>query len=311
MRISLTGIFTAAFAGLALAAASPADAGGSTGGYSPIAAQKVNSLTVKNKCGYKIWMQQQNITGAPDIVKIKKGKSYTYSIDPAGVPSARVWPKVGCDGDGQNCEIGQTLPPCPAAGCQPAIDSLVEPTFACVGHGCDVSKAVTFYDISQVDGYTLPFKLKASGTVDNDACVNVNCNRFSNSACPKKADLSSDGKYPQYKKVNLKARDPATNDVIGCFSPCEKLTAGTSVGGFGYKADDDQAILYCCPSFKDDPDRTQAVKKACKKGPVPDSDYVSFVHKACRKNAYAWAYDDVNGNHSCTGYVKLKMTVCP
>ena len=44
---------------------------------------------------------------------------------------------------------------------------------------------------------------------------------------------------------------------------------------------------------------------------MPDSDYVSFVHKACRKKAYAWAYDDVNGNHSCTGYTQLKMIVCP
>lgn len=272
---------------------------------------RANSLKVKNSCDFAVWMQQQNITGAPEIKKLKSGKSYTYAILPAGVPSARVWPKKGCDKNGQNCKIGQTLPPCPSTGCQPAIDSLVEATFACVGPGCDVTKANTFYDISQVDGYTLPFRLTAKGTETNSACVNVNCSKFSNSSCPKNEDISSNGKYPQYKSVDLRARNPSTNKVIGCFSPCEKLTAGTAVGGFGLAPDSDQAILYCCPSFKDDPQRTKQVQKACLAGPVPDTKYVNFVHKACNSRAYAWAYDDINGNLSCTGFTRLTMEICP
>ena len=31
----------------------------------------------------------------------------------------RIWPKVGCGGDGQNCLFGQSSAPCPSGGCQP------------------------------------------------------------------------------------------------------------------------------------------------------------------------------------------------
>ncbi len=31
----------------------------------------------------------------------------------------RIWPKVGCGGDGQNCVFGQSSAPCPSGGCQP------------------------------------------------------------------------------------------------------------------------------------------------------------------------------------------------
>lgn len=296
---------------MAVAVLGPVPVSAQTGGMSVPEKAKVNSLSVKNSCKYTIWMQQQNIASAPEIVKLKSGKSYTYAIDPAGNASARVWPKKGCDKNGQNCKIGQTIPPCPAGGCQPAIDSLVEGTFACVAHGCDVSTATSFYDVSQVDGYTLPFKLTAKGTETNAACKNVNCKKFSNSNCPKNENLSSNGKYNQYKSVDLRARNVSTNKVIGCFSPCEKLTAGTASGGYGLAPDSDQAILYCCPSFKNNPAKTKKVQEACLAGPVVDTKYVNFVHKACNSRAYAWAYDDINGNLSCTGYTKLTMDVCP
>ncbi|MEJ8573924.1 hypothetical protein [Microbaculum marinum] len=296
----------AAVAFIVLASQVPSAA---TGGMTPVPEAAKSTLKVVNQCNFKVWLQQENIDGAPELVKVGKGKSYTYKIVPQGDPSTMVWAKKGCDKNGNNCKIGQTRDPCPASGCMPDFNSRVEATWGCTGPGCDNS--VTYYDTSQVDGYTFPFLLRAKGSVDNDACVNVNCNRFSNSACPRKEDLSSNGKYPKYNKVDLRARDPQSGKVLGCFSPCEKMTAGKSAGGYGFAADDPQAILYCCPSFANNPQKTEKVKQRCLAGPVPDSDYVSFVHKACRKRAYGWAYDDVNGLHVCGGTTRLVMKVCP
>jgi hypothetical protein len=301
-----------ALAGLGLAMAVSAD--GPAGAQVFQAQQQSsaqNTLKVVNQCSFDVWLQQDNIDFAPQIVKLGPGGKYTYKINPAGDPSTMVWPKTGCNSQGQNCKVGQTRAPCPATGCMPDFNSRVEATWACVGAGCIIENANTYYDTSQVDGFTYAFKLNATGTVANPACEKVNCNLFSTANCPQHEDLSSGGRYPKYADVDLRARSPANNKVIGCFSPCEKLTAGTSAGGYGYKPEDDQAILYCCPSFGSDTKRTKEVKQACLKGPVPKTDYVNFVHKACRDRAYAWAYDDVDGNHSCSGIVDLVMQICP
>lgn len=277
-------------------------------------AQANSTLTVVNQCTKTVWMQQQNIDNAPSVVKLAPGKSHTYKIVKSGDPSTRVWPKLGCDSSGNDCTVGQSVPPCPAAGCTPAMDSLVEASFACItgGSNCPVDKATTYYDVSQVDGFTLPFKVEAQGSASNPACENVSCSGFNvKKGCPSNEDLSSDGKYPALASEDLHAYSPGTKQVIGCFSPCEKLTAATVYGGLGYAATDDQALLYCCPSFENDPEKTNAVREACLAGPVPNTQYVDYVHKTCGDNAYAWAYDDANGLKSCNGTTKIKMTICP
>lgn len=276
-------------------------------------AQAGSSLTVVNKCTKTVWIQQQNIDNAPAVVKIASGKSHTYDIVDSGDPSTRVWPKVGCDSNGDNCTIGQSVPPCPAAGCSPAMDSLVEASFACVSGGtdCPVDSATTYYDVSQVDGFTLPFKVEATGSSPNSACQTVSCSAFNmKTGCPTNENLSSGGLYPHLASEDLHAYAPGTKQVVGCFSPCEKLTAATAYGGLGYKSTDPQALLYCCPSFtKEKP--TEIVQKACTRGPVSKTQYVKYVHKTCNDNAYAWAYDDADGLKSCNGYTNIKMTICP
>ena len=276
---------------------------------------KGHKLKVVNKCKFPVWMEQQQISGAPRIVMIRRNKSHTYNIDSAGDASTRIWAKTGCDrkgaDKGQNCNVGQTIKPCPDGGCQPAIDSLLEATWACVGPGCDVKSAKTFYDTSQVDGYTYPFKIKAKGSVPNNACLNVNCAASSVSTCPTDEDLSSDGAFPEYAHEDLRYKSIKTGEFVGCMSPCEKMTAGTVDGGYAFRASDPQAILYCCPSFNDKPAKTKKVRDACLAGPVPDTEYVNNVHTYCGSRAYAWAYDDVNGNHACQGITTLVMKLCP
>lgn len=295
----LVRLLSAAVVSLAAWAASPALADG-------------NKLTIKNACTYKIWIQQLNVDGAPVVVSIPAGKSHTYDINAKGDESTRFWPKSGCNSSGWNCKVGESQGKpksgggytCPSGGCSPPVDSKIEVNWACVGSGCSVSKAKTFYDISQVDGFTLPFQIKAKGSVSNPACEPTNCQALDmTSDCPTSEDLSSGGKYANLKKVDLRVRDPKTKAIIGCFSPCEKLTYSANFGGLGYLPTSPQAQLYCCP--------TPPVSSGqCTAGPVPKTQYVKTVHKSCGDKAYAYAYDDADGNHACQGYTTITMTIC-
>lgn len=277
----------------------------------PAAAADGNRLTVKNACTTKIWIQQLNVDNAPVVVALKPGASHTYKIVAKGDESTRFWPKSGCDSTGYNCAVGESQGKpkggaytCPKAGCSPPVDSKVEVNWACVGTGCSVKSAKTFYDISQVDGFTLPFNIKASGSVNNPACENTKCAALDmKKGCPTAENLSTNGQFPALKKVDLRMRHPTTNAVVGCFSPCEKLTA-SNFGGLGYAPGSAEAQYYCCP--------TPPISSGqCNAGPVPKTGFVKTVHKACGDKAYAFAYDDADGNHACQGYTSITMTICP
>jgi len=278
----------------------------------PAVAADGNTLTIKNACTYKIWIQQLNVDGVPTVVAIPAGKKHTYKIKDVGDVSTRFWPKSGCNSQGYNCKVGESQGKpkkgggysCPKQGCAPPVDSKIEVNWACVGGGCNVGKALTYYDISQVDGFTLPFSVKAEGSKKNSACISTNCAELDmTSDCPTSEDLSTNGKYPSLKKVDLRMREPKSNKIVGCFSPCEKLTGGSNYGGLGYAPSSDEAAYYCCP--------TPPISSGqCQKGPVAKTSYVKNVHKACHGKAYAYAYDDANGNHACQGYTTLTMTIC-
>jgi len=297
VRGVLSGVLFAAASLLAL----PAAAGNAELGTAQASQGHVWKFV--NKCGTTVWLQQQNLTGAPDIVKVKKNKTHVYRIN-ASDSSARVWPKTGCNKNGQNCKVGQTIAPCSSKyGCQPALDSLVEVTYGCSGPGCSGSSSYANYDFSLVDGYTFPLKLKAKGTEANPACVNVNCKQLTKNACPRHADLSDGGANPKYDDVDLRYRSPRTNKVVGCFSPCEKLTAATIDGGYQLDPSSAAASPYCCPAG--------VSPSECRAGPSATSDYTKLIHKACANQAYAYSYDDVDGDHSCSGQTTLVVHLCP
>lgn len=80
----------------------------------------------------------------------------------------RFWPKTGCDSNGFNCEVGQSVPPCGPTGCSPPAETKVEFFFPPVGDGNNV-----WYDISLVDGYSLATEIKPS--VQQGTCITTNC----------------------------------------------------------------------------------------------------------------------------------------
>eukprot|EP00435_Cladocopium_sp_Y103_P039352 s553_g10.t1 len=79
---------------------------------------------VTNHCSGAIWIQSagNQLPFDSALVKIEPGGSYSYSVPSEGVPSTRFLPKTGCDETGNNCDV-QSVPPCPAEGCSPPIDT--------------------------------------------------------------------------------------------------------------------------------------------------------------------------------------------
>jgi len=99
----------------------------------------------------------------------------------------------------------------------------------------------------------------------------------------------------------------ATTAVAGCLAPCTKLTAANwqslphpPFNGKTYRPADPQAADYCCPTPPFSAD-------ACRKGPAAGTDYVKRIHQDC-PNAYAYAYDDVEGNFRCPAGTVYTMT---
>jgi hypothetical protein len=271
-------------------------------------------LTVKNECAEAIWIQQQNMPGAA-VVKLERRATQVYSVPLAGLASTRLWAKTGCDATGQNCRVGQSAPPCPPSGCTPPIDSMIEATW-----GCDLPEAEcgktpqgktlkgpTWWNSSAVGGYTLPYSIEPAPN-GGPGCVPVNCNELWKGQCPKDEDLSDGGKYPALKSVDLNVYGPKSDGAapatIGCYSPCQALTQ-VGYGGKGYQPPSDpRAAMYCCPT-------PPISAEACRAGPVVKTKYVQAVHSMCHSTAYAYAYDDGVGLHTCTPSTMLTMTFCP
>lgn len=105
-------------------------------------------IKIKNSNRFPIWIETQtNNRGRPlgkGIVHLQPGKSTQYNIPDSGW-AGRLWPKTGCDGNGANCEIGQSVAPCPKNGCQPPAETKVEFFFPNKNEKKD-----SFYDISLV-----------------------------------------------------------------------------------------------------------------------------------------------------------------
>lgn len=228
---------------------------------------------IYNNCTQTVWIQNNNQPAAdPTLIKLNPGDSYSYAINGQSVPSFSATPKLNCDADGNNCETGQSLPPCPGYGCQPAVDSEFEASF---------NDTSTFYDVSLVNGYTLPFKVRVikASNEDNTACLNSDGSLLDIKMCPSHENLStpygSMNNFGQFKfgpylyalngatntvvsltNVDMRVTNPNTNNIIGCYAPVEKLASPTWGGlGVGYNTNDPAynagyytpAIMYSCP----------------------------------------------------------------
>jgi hypothetical protein len=275
-------------------------------------------LRVTSHCGQPIWIAHSDNIGDPQNIQLGNGQSYDYQIPAGGVLSARFWPKTGCDGSGHNCAIGDNGQgggvPCPANGCQPPIDSKFEVSYAAVG-----SSAATYYNLSQVDGYTLPFKVTPAGSGANSgSCVVADCSQLALAGCPAGENMSGGGAFPQYGNEDLRVRDGAGN-VIGCMAPCKKWNY-PAPWGLGQPEGNDPGLHLCCPTPIDPATGQCTVANHCMTADacrntgdpmsVTHTSYVAAVHAMC-PTAYSYSYDDAAGLHTCSSQTGFEVTFCP
>ena len=244
-------------------------------------------LSVENSCDFTIWLAttpnfgQQPLPGGN--ARVDPGQKYVYQI-PGGGWAGRFWPKINCDASGEACEFGQSSPPCPSQGCQPPADTKVEFYFPSQPPHED-----SWYDISLVDGYSLPMRIVPRG-VYQGACIPTNC-AMSLDECPTDE---------VYGIGDLRVF--SNGRVVACLSPCKKWNYPPPYG-LGRPEINEPGVFMCCP--------TPPIQSAqCRTGPVIQTRYVQAVHRSC-PTAYSYAYDDAAGLHNCPGETSFDVTLCP
>ena len=252
-------------------------------------------------------------------IELPAGETHEFDIPAKGLAATRFWAKWGCNkATGGDCVIGQSGGPgesCDAKlGCAPPVDSKFEATFGCTlsdtsqcatnPSSPDPSKPdplgpIDWWDVSQVDGWTLPYKVVVKGDCPAAPKV-IDCSHLSLDSCPDKEDLGlKDG--PTSLKL-LGAQDSGTT--VGCYSPCAKLTYQQWGQGYSFTPESKQAQDFCCPTPPITPE-------ACSAGPVSRTKFVEAVHELC-PDVYAYAYDDGIGLAQCPAGTQYDVTFyCP
>jgi len=250
----------------------------------PALVSGARQIKFTNKCNQDIWVSPlTNAQGpqlAPGIVKLGRGNQYSYQI-PDGGWGGRFWPKMGCDGSGNNCQVGQSVPPCLPTGCDPPAETKVEFFFPQLNNGQDV-----WYDISLVDGYSISAEITPSRT--GGSCTKTRC-AVSLDSCP-----SGEGELNDLL-VRKNGRP------VMCLAPCKKWNYPAP---FGYGRDEQQGNgkWYCCPTPPVSPEQ-------CRNNIVVNTQYVKLVHRDC-PTAYSYSYDDEAGLHNCPNNVDFEVTFC-
>lgn len=297
-------------------------------------------LRIINGCGEPMWVQWLTAPGLPfngqKFARLASQGSYIdYDIPDKGLPAMRFWPGFGCDANGQNCRVGASGGPasmgftCPEGGCAPPIDSKFEATFGCIpgvpdGSCADNPSAPSqklgrgdWWNSSFVDGYTTPMKVEVKGYCPvgpQPAPVFgpggppggiIDCSNIRLSDCPTNENLSSEGRFPALSNINLRAVNPRTGAIAGCYSPSAKLTFGNWGNPYNYLPQAPEAQWYACPTPPISPDQ-------CMEGPSDRTKYKAMVHSFCQ--TYTYAYDDGVGLSSCPAATNLSYEVtfyCP
>jgi len=299
-------------------------------------------LRIINNCKSQLWFEARyGNNGAPlpgqsqTAVQALPGSYIDYVIPDTGLPGSRFWAKYGCDNYGKNCLVGDQMqywpnPPggCPPGGCTPPVDSLFEATWGCrPGSSCNSANPTTWFDTSQVDGWTIPYKLTPVGDVSGCDCIGSSCgfkgvdaSTLDVSKCPSSEDLTYNGQFPavtvQGKSVSLSSVDLriiSNGTILGCMSPCKRLNWGTP---YGLQQDEGSgsAMWMCCPTPTPQscsPSNGCITPDACRAGPIEKTKFVAAVHSMA-PGVYSYSYDDGVGLHACpAGVTKYTMEFCP
>lgn len=230
----------------------------------------------------------------PSNKKINPGDTMTFSFPgDTTVASTRFWPKMGCNEEGEDCEMGTSggpgQGPCPPQGCAPPVDSKFEATF----WDKNTAEPVDWWDTSGVDGYTLPYTLELDSGCPRG--VSLNCSELTFADCPTDEVLNG-------KSTDLRVHHD--NEVVGCYSTCGKLTYSNWGNSPVYSPASPEAQMYCCPT-------PPVSSEQCRHGPVEQAKYVKVFREKCA-NVYTYAYDDALGLQTCPVGTTYSWTLfCP
>jgi len=296
-------------------------------------------FTVLNSCGIPLFMEaRMGGQGSPlpgqsnTVRKLPAGGKLEYNIPNEGAEGTRFWAKYGCTEDGHNCLIGDSMqywpnPPggCPEGGCHIPIDSLFEATWGCKpGSSCHAKNPTTWWDTSPVDGWTIPYKVLVFGETGRCDCdvgqcknlTSIDGSRLDLHRCPTNEDASWGGRYSNYKGKSMSGLDLRyikNNMVLGCMSPCKKLTFGAPTG-YGFEEGSIPSLYMCCPTPEPNDCRIERGcigPQDCRKGPIEGTQFVKAIHDMA-PGIYSYSYDDGVGLHTCpAGVVKYQMEFCP
>lgn len=245
----------------------------------------------------------------PQDVKLNPGESKVFqtSVGGGGLSATRYWPKIGCDDSGNDCQIGESGGPgegcvirIPGKDdnytmCNPPVDSKFEATFMPPG-----SPNRDTVDMSLVDGYTLPFKLETSGgdcSRDLQPFESMDCSELTTDHCPSAEHMGN-------RAWDLRAVNPRSGQLSGCYSPCKKLTDDKWNETLPEDAGSALAGPYCCAGAYGSPG-------PCSAGPIMQTQYLPSVKATCPL-AYAYPYDDHIATIVCTTTTMYTVTFyCP
>jgi len=298
-------------------------------------------LRIINNCKSSLWFEARyGGAGAPlpgqsvTSTQALPGSYVDYTVPDTGLGGTRFWAKYGCDNYGKNCQIGDQMqywpnPPggCPPEGCTPPVDSLFEATWGCrPGTSCNSGNPTTWFDTSQVDGWTIPYKLTPVGDTSGCDCTGSGCgfkgidaSTLDVTKCPSGEDLIGGGQTSvtvSGQSVGLSSVDLRimnNGSILGCMSPCKRLNWGTPYG-LQQPENSGATMWMCCPTPTPNdcsPSNGCISPNACRAGPIVNTQYVAAVH-AMAPGVYAYSYDDGVGLHACpAGVTKYTMEFCP
>jgi len=256
----------------------------------PVVGTAQPSIAITSACSFPIWIDQTPNIGysslpsnnPSSVGKLENGQTATYPI-PSGGWAGRFWPKTGCDANGNNCVAGSSVSGCPPTGCEPPADTKVEFHYDPLSSGNR-----PFYDISLVDGYSLPAKITPSQS-DGGRCTVTDC-AVSLASCPTD-ETQGLGSLQVVKGGH----------VVQCLSPCKRWNYPPPYG-LGKPESIQPGLLLCCPTPPVTPGE-------CRAGIVEQTKYVPLVRSAC-PSAYSYTYDDLGGSHDCPPGTSFTVVFC-
>lgn len=201
-----------------------------------------------------------HVAGIENSAKISPLQSRRFPMNATG---AAYYPKFGCNASGKSCASGD-------GGSKPR--TLFEFTWPAYGDG-------DAYDMSLVDGWNLPFKLKMVGCQTTNPLSlpkssEIDCSTLTMADCPTSEILGG---------VPYNLSQPASGQ-RGCMAPCFQQQF-SQVSATSAKAEQ-----YCCQNSYASP--------KCRNGDILRTQWFKRMRAKCRR-AYLYPLDDPEGNQGC------------